>query len=56
MPEPRDAGRSGGLLFLAVMLFVAYLAITALAGAARLVVGTALLVVVILLALNVFRR
>jgi hypothetical protein len=56
MAAGRGAGRGGGLLFLAVVLFVAYLAITAVAGVLRFVLGTAFLVVVALLALNVLRR
>lgn len=56
MAEPRGAGRSGGLLFLAVLLFVAYLAVTAVAGLAKFLLGGALLVVIALLAVNVLRR
>lgn len=54
--ETRGAGRGGGLLFLALGLFVAYLAVTAVAGAARLVLGVALAVVLAALALGVLRR
>ena len=56
MAEPPGAGRGGGLLFLAVGLFVAYLAVTAVAGAARIVLGVARAVALGLLALNVVRR
>ncbi len=56
MAEPRGAGRSGGLLFLAVCLFLLYLVIRVLAGVAKLVVGGALLVVLAALAVNVVRR
>ncbi len=54
--EPRHAGRSGGLLFLAVLLFVTYLVVTAVAGLARFLLGGASLIVVVVLALNVLRR
>ncbi|MBA2528402.1 MAG: hypothetical protein H0V19_00310 [Euzebyales bacterium] len=56
MAEPRHAGRSGGLLFLAVLLFVTYLVVTAVAGLARFLLGGASLIVVVVLALNVLRR
>ena len=56
MREPRGAGRSGGLLFLAVGLFVAYLAVSAVAGLLRFLLGAAFLVALGLLALNVLRR
>ena len=56
MAEPRGAGRGGGLLFLAVGLFVAYLAVTAVDGAARVGLGVVFAVALGLLALNVLRR
>ena len=56
MAEPRGAGRSGGLLFLAVGLFVLYLVVVALSGIVKFLIGAALLVVLALLAVNVFRR
>lgn len=56
MREPRGAGRGGGLLFLAVGLFVAYLALEAITGLLRLVLGAALLLVLGLFAANVARR
>ena len=56
MAEPRGAGRSGGLLFLAVGLFVLYLVITAVAGILKFILSTALLVVLAIFAVNVFRR
>lgn len=56
MDEPRGAGRGGGLLFLAVVAFVAYVAITAASGSARVVLGAVVVIVMGLLALNVFRR
>jgi len=54
--EPRGAGRSGGLLFLAVALFVGYLVVTAVAGVIRLVLTIAIGVVVLALAASVLRR
>ena len=56
MAEPRGAGRSGGLLFLIVGLFVLYLVITAVAGLLKFVISAAILVALVVLALNVFRR
>lgn len=56
MAEPRGAGRSGGLLFLAVALFVGYLVVTAVAGVIRLVLTIAIGVVVLALAASVLRR
>lgn len=56
MAEPRGAGRGGGLLFLAVGVFVAYLGVTAVDGPARIVLGVVFAVVLGLLALNVLRR
>ena len=56
MREPRGAGRAGGLLFLAVGVFVAYLAVSAVDGAARIVLLVGFAVVLSLLALNVLRR
>ena len=56
MPEPRGAGRSGGLLFLVVGLFVLYLVITAVAGFLKILISAAILVVLAVLAINVFRR
>ena len=56
MAEPRGAGRSGGLLFLVVGLFVLYLVITAVAGVLKLIISAVILVVLVALALNVFRR
>jgi hypothetical protein len=54
--EPRGAGRGGGLVFLVVAAFVAYLAVDAVAGALRLVLAGVLLIVLGLLAANVLRR
>jgi hypothetical protein len=50
------AGRGGGLLFLVVLLFVAYLAYEAIAGALRFVVSAALLAIVVALGFAVLRR
>lgn len=50
------AGRGGGLLFLAVLVFVAYLAYEALVGALRFLVSGVLLAVVAALAFAVLRR
>ena len=58
-PRPsggKGAGPAGGLLFIAVLLFVAYLAISAVAGILRLLIGLAFLAVVILLLARVLRR
>ena len=55
-PGGGGAGPAGGLLFLAVMLFVGYLAITAVAGILRLIIGLALLIVLAMLAVRVLRR
>ena len=56
MREPRGAGRAGGLLFLAIGLFVAYLVISALAGLAKILLSIALVAVLAMLAVNVLRR
>lgn len=56
MREPRGAGRSGGLLFLAVVLLIGYLAITSILGVLRWIVGAAFLVVVVALAVSVVNR
>lgn len=56
MRDIRGAGRGGGLLFLALGLFVAYLAVVAVSGVLRLVLGAALVVVLAVLALGVLRR
>lgn len=56
MSEPKGAGTAGGLLFTLVMLFLAYLAVTAIAGFIRWVVGAALIVVAILLIGRVLSR
>ncbi len=56
MPEPRGAGRSGGLLFLGVGLFVLYLIVTAVAGILKFILAGALVVVLAAFAINVLRR
>lgn len=56
MREPRGAGSSGGLLFIAVVLVVGYLAITAIAGVLRWLIGVALIVVVVALVVRVLDR
>lgn len=56
MREPRGAGRSGGLLFLAVGIFVLYLVITVVAGVLKFILGLGLVVVLAALAINVLRR
>ena len=55
-PPGQGAGPAGGLLFIAVLLFVAYLAISAVAGILRLIIGLAFVAVVVLLAARVLRR
>ena len=56
MAEPRGAGRAGGLLFLAVGVFVLYLVFTAIAGVIKFVLSAVILVGLALLAVNVLRR
>ncbi|CAN5788933.1 MAG: hypothetical protein M3425_06590 [Actinomycetota bacterium] len=56
MPEPRGAGRSGGLLFLAVGVFVAYLVVRTVAGVFKVVLLSILVVLLVLLARDVLRR
>lgn len=53
---PGGAGRGGGLLFLALVLLVAYLVVTAVGGLLRLALAVAVLPVVVLLARDVARR
>lgn len=54
--QPQGAGRGGGLLFLAIVLFVAYLAVGALTGFLRFLLGLGLILVLAALALNVVGR
>ncbi|CAN5115600.1 hypothetical protein BH23ACT9_BH23ACT9_30510 [soil metagenome] len=56
MSEPRGAGTAGGLLFTAVLLVLAYLAVTVIAGFVRWIIGTAILVVVVVLLVKVVSR
>ena len=56
MVEPRGAGRSGGLLFVLVWVFVLYLVVTAVAGLLKLVLTAAMVVVLVALIANVVRR
>jgi hypothetical protein len=53
---PRGAGRGGGLLFVVLVVFLAYLAVVGLEGRARLVGVTLLLAAAMALLLNVLRR
>ena len=56
MVEPRGAGRSGGLLFVLVWIFVLYLVITAVAGILKFVLTAAMVIVLVALVVNVLRR
>lgn len=56
MRGPQGAGRSGGLLFLAILAFVAYLVLQALAGLAKLLAAAVLLVGIVALGVDVLRR
>ena len=56
MSTPRGAGRSGGLLFLAILGFVAYLTYGALDGAGRWLFTVLLIAVIVGLGVNVLRR
>lgn len=55
-PDRRGAGRGGGLLMVAIVLFMSYLAFTALAGIFRLVATVLLLGAAAALIGNVLRR
>lgn len=54
--EPRGAGSAGGLLFLAVVLFLGYLLITTIAGILQWLLGAAFIVVVVVLGISVLSR
>jgi hypothetical protein len=54
--DSRGAGRGGGLLFVAVLLFCAYLALIALAGIFRVVATLLLALAAAALLANVVRR
>lgn len=56
MAPPRGAGRGGGLLFVAVLVFVGYLAATGLDGLVRIAVVGVLLAAVAVLTGRVLRR
>lgn len=56
MAGPGGAGRGGGILFIAVLAFVAYLVATALGGLPRAIVLAVLTVAIVLLTANVLRR
>lgn len=50
------AGRGGGLMFVAVLFFVAYLALEALAGLTRFALSGVLLVLAVVLLTRALRR
>ncbi len=50
------AGRSGGLLFVAVLVFVAYLAVSTLAGMIRFLLAGVVLALALVLLARVLRR
>lgn len=52
----RGAGRGGGLLFVAVIVFVTYLAFSVLGGLLRVAATVALLAAAVVLLRNVLRR
>ncbi|MGI9016851.1 MAG: hypothetical protein ACR2HR_07080 [Euzebya sp.] len=54
--EPRGAGTAGGLLFLAVAVFIGYLAITTIAGVLKWLLGVAFVVIIIALAIRLLSR
>lgn len=56
MNAPRGAGRSGGVLFLVILAFVAVLTYAALDGAARWIFSAVLIAGIVALAANVLRR
>lgn len=56
MAGPGGAGRGGGILFIAVLAFVAYLVATALDGLPRAIVLAVLTAAIVLLTANVLRR
>ena len=56
MSEPRGAGTAGGLLFLAVVLVLGYLLVSAVAGVLKWLIGAALVVVVIAMGVRVLSR
>ncbi len=54
--EPRGAGTSGGLLFLAVMLVIGYLLVSAVAGLLKWLIGVAFVVVIIAMGARIISR
>ena len=52
----RGAGRGGGVLFLALAAFVAYLLVVETSGTARLILALLLVLGLAVLALSVLRR
>ena len=56
MVRRTSGGRSGGLLFVLLALFLGYLVVTAVVGTLRLVFGTVVLLAVCGLLYNVLRR
>lgn len=52
----RGAGVGGGLLFLAVAVFVAWLVVKVVVGFLQWVLGIALVVLLVAIAFNVLRR
>lgn len=56
MTTPRGAGRSGGVLFLVILGFVAALTYRALDGAARWTFSAVLVAGIVALGANVLRR
>ena len=56
MAEPRGAGPAGGLLFMAVVAFLAYLALTTLLGFLRWLLGVGLIIILVVLAVRVVNR
>ncbi len=56
MSEPRGAGAAGGLLFIAVLLVVGYLLVSAVAGVLKWLIGVALIIVVIAMVVRVVSR
>lgn len=55
-PEPRGAGSAGGLLFVAVLLFLAYLVVTTLAGILKWLIAALFILVVVGFAIRVVSR
>lgn len=56
MSEPRGAGTAGGLLFLAVVLVLGYLLVSAVAGILKWLIGAALVVVVVAMGVRILSR